>query len=63
MIDKEFMANNVLQGVAIPFYATIPEGNTKWYNAEVVEEIASEYVGKSTADCLGEAVGHRAPCL
>jgi peptide/nickel transport system substrate-binding protein len=56
MIDKEFMANNVLQGVAIPFYASIPEGNTKWYNAEVVEEIASEYVGKSTGDRLDEAM-------
>ena len=56
MIDKEFMANNVLQGVAIPFYASIPEGNTKWYNAEVVEEIASEYVGKSTGDRLNEAM-------
>jgi ABC-type transport system substrate-binding protein len=56
MIDKEFMANNVLQGVAIPFYASIPEGNTKWYNAEAVEEMASEYVGKSTADRLSEAL-------
>jgi peptide/nickel transport system substrate-binding protein len=56
MIDKEFMANNVLQGVAIPFYASIPEGNTKWYNAEVVEDIASEYVGKSTGDRLSEAM-------
>jgi ABC-type transport system substrate-binding protein len=56
MIDKEFMANNVLQGVAIPFYASIPEGNTKWYNAEVVEDIASEYVGKSTGDRLDEAM-------
>jgi len=56
MIDKEFMANNVLQGVAIPFYASIPEGNTKWYNAEVVEEIASEFVGKSTGDRLNEAM-------
>jgi peptide/nickel transport system substrate-binding protein len=56
MIDKEFMANNVLQGVAIPFYATIPEGNTKWYNASAVEEIATEYVGKSTADRLEQAM-------
>ena len=56
MIDKEFMANNVLQGVAIPFYASIPEGNTRWYNAEAVEEIASEYVGKSTGDRLSEAM-------
>ena len=56
MIDKEFMANNVLQGVAIPFYATIPEGNTTWYNAAAVEEIATEYVGKPTADRLEQAM-------
>lgn len=56
MIDKEFMANNVLQGVAFPLYATVPEGNTKWYNAEAAEAIASVYAGKSTADRLSEAV-------
>lgn len=56
MIDKEFMANNVLQGVAFPLYATVPEGNTKWYNAEAAEAIASQYAGKSTADRLAEAI-------
>ena len=39
MIDKEFMANNVLQGVAFPLYATVPEGNTKWYNAEAADRL------------------------
>lgn len=56
MIDKEFMANNVLQGVAFPLYATVPEGNSKWYNAEAAERFASVYAGKSTADRLTEAV-------
>ena len=56
MIDKEFMANNVLQGVAFPLYATVPEGNTKWYNAEAAETFASVYAGKPTADRLTEAV-------
>lgn len=56
MIDKEFMANNVLQGVAFPLYATVPEGNTKWYNAEAAEAIASQYAGKTTADRLTEAI-------
>ncbi len=41
MIDKEFMANNVLQGVAFPLYATVPEGNTKWYNAEAADSFAA----------------------
>jgi ABC-type transport system substrate-binding protein len=56
MIDKEFMANNVLQGVAFPLYATVPEGNTKWYNAEAAERFAAPYAGKPTADRLAEAI-------
>jgi len=56
MIDKEFMANNVLQGVAFPLYATVPEGNTKWYNAEAADAIASQYAGKPAADRLTEAI-------
>ncbi len=56
MIDKEFMANNVLQGVAFPLYATVPEGNTKWYNAEAADRFASVYAGKPTADRLAEAM-------
>ncbi|MGQ0849494.1 MAG: ABC transporter substrate-binding protein [Actinomycetota bacterium] len=56
MIDKEFMANNVLQGVAFPLYATVPEGNTKWYNTEAAEQIGSQYAGKSTTDRLAEAI-------
>jgi len=56
MIDKEFLADNVLQGVAFPLYATVPEGNTKWYNAEAAEAMASQYAGKPTADRLAEAM-------
>jgi ABC-type transport system substrate-binding protein len=56
MIDKEFMANNVLQGVAFPLYATVPEGNSKWYNAEVADSFAAPYAGKPTADRLAEAI-------
>ena len=56
MIDKEFMANNVLQGAAFPLYATMPEGNVKWYNAEVAEQVASEYVGKTIQERVEGAV-------
>ncbi len=35
LIDKEFMTNTVLQGVAIPMYTTVPEGNGFWYNPNV----------------------------
>lgn len=35
LIDKEFIATTVLQGVAIPMYTTVPEGNGFWYNPDV----------------------------
>ena len=56
MIDKEFMATSVLQGVAFPLYATVPEGNGLWYNKEKADGYAAEYAGKSTEDRLNEAV-------
>ena len=35
LIDKEFLTRTVLQGVAIPVYTTVPEGNGFWYNPDV----------------------------
>ena len=35
LIDKEFLTRTVLQGVAIPMYTTVPEGNGFWYNPDV----------------------------
>ena len=35
LIDKEFVTSTVLQGVAIPLYAMVPEGNAAWYNPDV----------------------------
>lgn len=35
MIDKEFMANNVLQGVAIPLNSLVPPGNAFWANPTI----------------------------
>ena len=35
IIDKEFMARNVLQGVAMPLNSLIPPGNTYWANPDV----------------------------
>lgn len=35
LIDKEFIAGTVLQGVAIPVYSMVPEGNAFWYNPDV----------------------------
>ena len=35
LIDKEFLADTVLQGVAIPVYSMVPEGNKAWHNPDV----------------------------
>ena len=35
LIDKEFLSRTVLQGVALPMYTTVPEGNGFWYNPDV----------------------------
>lgn len=35
LIDKEFLTETVLQGVAIPVYTLVPEGNKAWHNADV----------------------------
>jgi ABC-type transport system substrate-binding protein len=48
MIDKEYVATSVLNGVAFPLYATLPEGNTSWYNAEVADAFALVYTEAST---------------
>lgn len=47
MIDKEYVANSVLQGVAFPLYATLPEGNTNWYNEEKADAYALVYTEAS----------------
>lgn len=35
MVDKEFLAYNVLQGAAIPVTTPVPVGQTFWYNPDV----------------------------
>ena len=35
LIDKEFLTETVLQGVALPVYAMVPEGNVAWHNGDV----------------------------
>lgn len=35
LIDKEFVATQILQGVASPIYSFIPEGNQFWYSDDV----------------------------
>ncbi len=52
LIDKEFLVDTVLQGVAIPIYTTVPEGNGAWYNPDV------PLIGKglSRAERISQAV-------
>ncbi len=35
LIDKEFVTNTILQGVAFPLYTYVPEGNAAWYFSDV----------------------------
>ena len=40
LINKEFVTENLLQGVAFPLYVILPEGNVAWYNEDVATELA-----------------------
>lgn len=42
LINKEFVTEQLLQGVAFPLYVILPEGNAAWYNEEVASEIAEQ---------------------
>jgi ABC-type transport system substrate-binding protein len=52
MIDKQFLAQSVLQGSVIPVNTIVPEANAFWYNADV--PLFCE--GMSTQERMGEAV-------
>ena len=55
MADKEFLTLQVLQGVALPVYTVVPEGNKKWYNAAVADAIKARYVGLTEQERLNIA--------
>jgi ABC-type transport system substrate-binding protein len=52
VIDKEFVAESVLQGSIIPAYSVVPPGNAFWYN----EEIETPTVGLSRTERLNNAI-------
>ena len=54
LIDKEFLVDTVLQGVALPIYTMVPEGNAAWYNPEV--PLTGK--GLTRADRIQTAVNH-----
>jgi len=43
MIDRDFMAEGVLGGVAFPLYTAMPPGNLAWYDPEVGDALAAQY--------------------
>lgn len=52
LIDKEFLTNTVLQGVAIPVYAMVPTGNVAWHN----DNVPTFGKGLSRAERVAQAV-------
>lgn len=56
MIDRDFMAETVLGGVAFPLYTMMPPGNVAWYNEEVDEELYGQYRDIDEAERLEQAV-------
>lgn len=48
MIDKEFMAESVLQGVAFPLNTHVPPGNEAWYDEETATALYEPYTGHET---------------
>ncbi|MFQ5400345.1 MAG: ABC transporter substrate-binding protein [Anaerolineae bacterium] len=52
LIDKEFVADSVLQGSVLPTYSVVPAGNAGWFNSE----IETPYVGLSRGERLDMAI-------
>ncbi len=52
VIDKEFVAENVLQGSVFPMYSAMPPGNAAWYS-----DVPTPYIGMSRSDRLNAAIG------
>lgn len=50
LIDKEFVTQQILQGVAFPLYVLLPEGNANWYNEEVAAEAAEAGLAGAETD-------------
>jgi peptide/nickel transport system substrate-binding protein len=47
IVDRQFMAETVLGGVAFPMFSMIPRGNLAWFNEEVDEEVRGMYMDGS----------------
>jgi peptide/nickel transport system substrate-binding protein len=57
LIDKEYIANTLLQGVAFPMYSFIPEGNSYWYSDAITKfGLKDDGTPMSRAERVDEAV-------
>ena len=57
LIDKEYIANTLLQGVAFPMYSFIPEGNGYWYSDAITKfGLKADGTPMSRAERVDEAV-------
>lgn len=52
LIDKEFVADSVLQGSVIPTYSVVPSGNAFWYN----DDVSTPQIGLSRGERLDQAI-------
>ena len=52
VIDKEFVADSILQGSVIPAYTVVPNGNVFWWNSDV----DTPQIGLSREERVNEAV-------
>ncbi len=55
VIDKEFVANQLLGGLVIPAYSPVPPGNTFWHRTPTKEDLDKVCVGLSEQDRLARA--------
>lgn len=56
MIDREFVADEVLAGQATPVYATVPASNPLWFDETTADGFAAVYRDLTTEERLSRAV-------
>ncbi|MGF1666945.1 MAG: ABC transporter substrate-binding protein [Acidimicrobiia bacterium] len=56
MIDKEFLAQQVVAGQASPRYATVPPSNPRWFDPDAADGFAARYLDFTTEERLTAAV-------
>ncbi len=56
MIDKEFLAEQVVAGQVSPRYATVPPSNPRWFDDDAAAAFAARYADFTTEERLAAAV-------